>query len=130
MVSLLQAASVKPNESGFSRLAYGSRLAGFFTTNVTVHLEGLGSDFTSIHNRTEFAAAALAARSQLREARFNLADLNVTLRPETRFASAYVVVTGEINSLTNQFGQAFRMTLRKTGGRWLIAEVKVVEPIQ
>jgi predicted Zn-dependent protease len=36
-------------------------------------------------------------------------------------------VTGRINADTNRFGQAFRMTLHRINGRWLIHELNTVE---
>ena len=127
---LVETACVKAEESNFSRLAYPDRIAAFFTTNAVLHLDGLGTDFSTISSRTDLLAAAMAARTQLRQAEFKLVDLNVTFPPEKGFANAYAVITGEINRQTNQFGQAFRLNLRKTGGRWLIDQVNTVERVQ
>jgi len=41
-----------------------------------------------------------------------------------------VVITGQINAQTNAFGHAFKMTLRKTRGRWLIAQVHTVDRLE
>lgn len=130
MDRLAEAASIKPDDSNFARLAYADRLAAFFTTNAVLHLEGLGTDFPVIASRSDLLEAAMAARSQLRQAEFKVADLNVTFPAEKGTARAYVVVIGRINSRTNDFGQAFRMTLRKTRGRWLILELNTVEHLQ
>ena len=69
----------------------------------------------------------MAARMQLRQAAFHLADLNVTFPGEKTQAHAYIVITGRINSQTNQFGQAFKVALRKTDGKWLISQMNAVE---
>jgi hypothetical protein len=130
MVRLAEAASIKPADSNFARLAYADRLAAFFATNAVLHLEGLGTDFPVITSRSELLEAAMTARSQLRQAEFKVADLNVTFPGAKGTARAYVVITGRINSRTNDFGQAFRMTLRKTRGRWLIHELNTVEHLQ
>jgi hypothetical protein len=127
MLRLVEAASVKPDESGFTRLSYPDRLAAFFTTNATLNLEGLGRDVPFIASRTDLLQVATAARTFLRQAEFNLADLHVTFPAEKSQANAYVVITGQINSDTNRFGQAFRMALQKVNGRWLIHEVITVE---
>jgi hypothetical protein len=127
MRRLTQAASVKPNESSFARLAYVDRLAGFFTTNVTMQIEGFGTEFTTIQGRTDLIQAAMAARTQLRQASFKVSDLDIKFPPEKRTAHAYVVITGHINFETNHIGQAFKMSLNKTGGRWLISQVRSVE---
>ena len=129
MLRLVQAASVKPNESNLARLTYADRLADFFTTNATLQLEGLHGDFPAINSRSDLLAAAMAARSQLRQADFALADLNVTF-PDKRSANAYVVITGTINFQTNQFGQAFRIALKKAQGHWLINEMHTVEQVR
>jgi hypothetical protein len=130
MLQLVQAASVKPGESNFARLSYPDRIAAFFATNAVVHLEGLGGEFSTLGNRTDLLAATMAARTQLRQAEFKLTSLDVTFPAEKQKASAYAVVTGEINFQTNQFGQAFRFNLRKGGGRWLIEEVNTVDLLQ
>ena len=127
MVGLVEAASVNPTESGFKRLAYPDRLASFFTTNATLHLEGLGADLPVITGRTDLLHVAAAARLYLRQADFDLADLYVTFPPETGKAKAYAVITGQVNSGTNRFGQAFRVSLRKVAGRWLIQELNAVD---
>lgn len=127
MLRLVQAASVKPNESGFTRLAYADRLAAFFTTNATLHLEGLSADVPLIATRTDLLQAATAARVYLRQAQFELADLNIKFPAERQVANVYMVVTGQINGETNRFGQPFRVVLRKTNGRWLIEEMTTLE---
>lgn len=127
MARLIKAASVHPNDSNLARLAYANRLTGFFTTNAVLHLEGLGTDFPVANGRGDLLEVAIAARAQLQQAEFKLADLNVTFPGQKGTASAYVVITGQINFRTNQFGKAFRMALQKTHGRWLISEVNTVE---
>jgi hypothetical protein len=130
MQQLVETASVKPDESNFARLAYPDRLAAFFTTNAVIHLEGLGGEFSSIGSRTDLLAAAMAARSQLRQAEFKLTSLDVTFPSEKRQANAYAVITGAINFQTNQLNQAFRLSLRKIGGRWLVEEIVSIERLQ
>jgi hypothetical protein len=71
----------------------------------------------------------MAARSQLRQADFTLADLDLKFA-DKRTANAYVVITGQVNSETNRFGQPLRMILTKSGGRWLIAQVRSVPNVQ
>ncbi|MFO1498578.1 MAG: nuclear transport factor 2 family protein [Verrucomicrobiota bacterium] len=127
MRRLAEAASVDPQASGFVRLSYPDRLAAFFTTNAVLHLDAVGGDFPVINGRTDLLQAATAARAYLRRADFQLADLNVTFPGEPGRADAYMVITGHVNRETNQFGQAFRLTLRKLGGRWLIQELNAVE---
>ena len=127
LVRLVQAAAIKPKDSGFARLAYADRLAAYFTTNVDIQVEGFGADFSSINGRAELVQAALAARAQLRQAEFSLADVHIKFPPEERKANAYVVITGQINYETNQFGQALRMVLVKDNGQWLISHVHTVQ---
>jgi glutathione S-transferase len=129
VTNMLQAASFESGESGFSRLAYADRVASFFTTNATLNLDGVAPDLPALHNRTDLVEAAMGARASLRRAEFRLADLTVTAA-EKRAAKAYVVVTGQINSNTNAFGQAFRVTMAKVNGRWLVHELLAVERVQ
>jgi hypothetical protein len=126
LTGLVQAASIKPNESGFARLAYADRLAGYFTTNVTIQVEGFGTDFAAINGRTELVQAAMAARSQLPQAQFELADLNIKVHPDKHSAGVYAVVRGQINYETNRFGHALKMVASKSAGRWLISQVQTV----
>jgi hypothetical protein len=130
MVRLTQAASVRPNESQLARLTYADRLSAFFTTNAVLHLETLSSDFPAISGRSDLVEAAMAARTQLRQAEFKLADLDVTFPPDKGTAKALVAITGQINFRTNDFGQTFRMILEKRQGRWLISQVESVERLQ
>jgi hypothetical protein len=123
---LMQAASVRPSDSGLARLAYADRLAGFFTTNVAMHIEGFGSDFANLSGRTDLVQAAMAARMQLHQAEFTVADLDIKVPEDHHTAIAYATVAGQINSNTNGFVQALKMTLQKSGGRWLIAKVDTV----
>ncbi|MHC1769869.1 MAG: nuclear transport factor 2 family protein [Verrucomicrobiia bacterium] len=124
---LVETVSISPDESGITRLRYADRVAEFFTTNAVISLEGLGSDFPTITSRAELRQTAMAARTHLRQADFDLADVHVTFPPEPRTANAYVVITGTVNFQTNRFGQAFRMMLAKTEGRWRIREIETVE---
>jgi hypothetical protein len=130
MNRLAQAASVKPNDSSFARLAYANRLADFFGTNAVLHLEGVGIDFPTVTSRSDLIEAALTARTQLRQAEFKLADFHVTFPAEKGVANAYVVISGHINSQTNDFGQAFKMRMQKTHGQWLISQLNTVERLQ
>lgn len=125
--SLVEAASVSPEDSGIARLRYADRVAAYFTTNAVISLEGLGGEFPTITTRSELRQTAMAARTHLRQADFELADLHVTFPPEPKTANAYVVITGTVNHETNRFGQAFRMILTKTEGRWRIREIETVE---
>ncbi len=130
MLRLAEAASVRPHDSSFARLAYADRLAGFFTTNAILHLEGLNAEFPSVTSPMELREAATAARAQLRQAEFKLADLTVSVAGDHRAATAYVVISGRINSRTNDFGQAFNMSLRKIHGRWLISDVNAIQHVE
>lgn len=124
---LMETASIEPNESGFSRLTYADRVAAFFTTNASLSLEGLGRNFPVLNGRSEVIQASMSARANLRQAKFELADLHVTFPGETGVAEAYAAVRGQVNFETNLFGQAFRLTLRKVNGRWLIDRLTTVE---
>lgn len=130
LTRLAQDASVKPNDSGFARLAYANRLADFFATNAVLHLEGLGTDFPTVTSRSDLIEAAMAARTQLHQADFKLTDCNVTFPGQTHLADAYVVISGTVNQQTNSFGQAFKMTLQKSRGHWLIQELTTVQRLQ
>lgn len=127
MDRLVKAASINPNDSGFTRLAYADRLASFFTTNAVLSLEGLGADFPVINGHTDLRQSAMAARANLKQAEFELADVHVTMRNDPHHANAYIAIRGQVNYETNRFGQAFRLTLTKVGGRWLISELNTVE---
>ena len=130
MTRLAEAASINPESSGFARLAYADRLAGFFTTNATLQLEGFGGEFSTINGRSELIQAAMAARAQLREAEFSVVDVRVSFPQGKGSAAAFVVISGRMNGETNRFGQGFRMVLDKVSGRWLIREVATIENLQ
>jgi hypothetical protein len=130
MNRLAAAASIKREDSGIARLTYGDRIAGFFTTNAVLNLEGLGTEVPMIHGRTDLLQAATAARTWLREAEFEVTDLKVSFPDSKRSAKAQAVIVGRINSQTNQFGQRFKILLQKLEGRWLIQELRTVEGLK
>jgi hypothetical protein len=130
MDRLAQTASVRPSRSSFARLAYANRLADYFTQDASIHMESLGPDLPVISSRSDLVEAAMAARSQLNSAEFQLADFDVKFPEGKGRASAYVLICGRINRETNRFAQGFKMNLVKTNGHWLITRVNTVAGLQ
>jgi hypothetical protein len=125
-------ANLPANASTLARLSYANRLTDYFTPDATIRLEGLGPEVPVINGRTELLEAALAARSNLHEADFALADLEVKFPKEKpgKTAQVYAVIVGHLNGRTNRFGQAFKMSLVKTNGQWLITQMHTVEGVR
>ena len=124
---MVQNASIRPHSSNLARLTYANRLADYFTPDATIHLEGVGAEYSDLHGRGDLVQAFLADRAQLEQADFTLADLGIKFPDGKKAASVYAAVTGHLNGKTNQFGQAFKMSLIKTNGTWLVAEMHTME---
>jgi hypothetical protein len=128
---VVQTASIPANEGNLTRIKRANQLADFFSSDVTVNLDGMGYQVPPIHSRSDLLEAALMARSQLRQAAFQMAALHVAFPPgKKKSATAYVLVTGQINHEPDSFFQELRMDLQKIEHRWMIAGVSVVQGLQ
>jgi hypothetical protein len=128
---LVETVSIKPGEGNLARLSKANQLPDFFIPEVTINLEGIGYNVPVITSRSDLREAALAVHSQFRQAEFQIDGLHVAFAPDNkRAATAYVLITGQIDLEPDRFGQQLRMELQKVEHRWMIASVSVVEGLR
>jgi hypothetical protein len=121
LAKLAEAVSVRPNTSAFARLAGADKAMEFFTPDVTVQIEGLE---ISVHDRADLREAMLAARGNLRAMEVSFSDIHLNFSGERSAAVAYLSAVARLDGQTNSFGRELKMSLRKTGRDWLIAQVE------
>jgi hypothetical protein len=130
LTHLAAVASVKPDQSMLSRAANVQRLRDYFSPEVTIEIDDWGQRAFSIHGRNDLISLASAAQTQLREAKFKLVDLQVTVDRAQNQASALMTLLGDINGERYAISQVIALHLQKTEGEWLITRVETIRVLQ
>ena len=127
---LAQAASFGANESPLSRLASASKVAGFFTADVALHIEALGAETRDVAGRDELQQGVLGARSTLGSLTIKFLDTQVEVSPDRQSATA--LLTAQVNTPNDpNFGvQEVKLTWKKVEREWLISQVETVKTLK
>jgi hypothetical protein len=118
--------SFTPNEGSLARLAGAQSLAGYFATNVEVNINTREEKQQSFVGRDQITQAAVAARSALGSLNVKFLDVDVTVAPNKQSATADLTVDADVSGQPNAVVQEVKLSLKKTGGQWLITRVATV----
>jgi hypothetical protein len=118
--------SFTPSESNLARLANARSLADYFATNVEVNINTREGEHQNFVGRDQITQAALAARSALGSLNVKFLDVDVTVAPNKRSATADLTVDANVSGQPNAVVQEVKISLKKTGGQWLIIRVATV----
>ena len=116
---LAQAISAKP-QGNMATIANINRIGSFFHSNVSITVEGFGTDFTSIHGRGELQQMALAARQRIGSLSVEFYNVEVIVAPDKTTAKATATILVKLNGDNNPITQDVRIEFEKDGRNWLI----------
>ena len=125
------AAAVSPdgNEGNFAKIAASQRIAGYFTLDAVVNLEGVPGVGSSLSGRTEISQSVMAARNWTGGSRVVLENIQVIVAPSN--LSATVIFGASVNrsSREGNWGQTLKSTWRYEDGNWLIRSLEPSSPV-
>ncbi len=114
--------------TGLARMTGAAGIAGYFTEDVRVEAAGV----PPIVGRAALLAVAAHPAAE-RNLRVAFVDVQVTVAPDRRTASAYLTlqITGDEPGSGNRTIDAreLEVTLQKSDGRWLIAAARTVDTL-
>lgn len=122
-----QTASLKSKTNPLIRIGGANKLAGFFTEDATIEVEGGGFDSRTIHGREELVQVATAARASIDEVLVRFLDVQVSVDPDGQTAGAHLTALANVTGITDAFVQETRMRLVRVDNRWLISRVEPVK---
>jgi ketosteroid isomerase-like protein len=124
--AVAETASVKANTHPLVRLGGANKLAGFFTRDVVVEVDGVPVQLHSINGREELIQAVTAARASVEEVKVEFLDVQVTVEPDGQTASAHLTALAHVTGSSDPYVQETRMRLVKTDEGWKISRVTPV----
>jgi hypothetical protein len=116
---LSAAISARP-EGNISTVANVNRIGSFFHPNVSITVEGFGTEFGSVQGRGELQQMAMAARQRLGSVSVEFFNIEVLLGPEKTNATATATVLVKINDDSNPTTLPVELQFEKVGRDWLI----------
>jgi len=122
-------ASFAADEGTLARMANAQSLADYFSTNVEVNLDVPGRDGHTILGRDEITQAALASRSATSSLSIKFLDVDVTVGPDKRSATADLTVEARASDDLDLIVQEMKFTLQNIGGQWLITRVETIRTL-
>jgi hypothetical protein len=122
-------ASFTDDEGALARMAGAQSLAGYFSTNVEVHLDIPELAQITTLDRNEIMQYALAASSKVSSLNVKFLDVNVTLAPNRRAAIADFTVEAHVPGDQDLLVQQMKFTLQKINGQWLITRVETIHTL-
>jgi hypothetical protein len=125
---LAKAASFSPNEGDVAKFWNASVLADFFTPDVQVKVEVLGSWHT-IGGRDELLRAALGVRSTVASLTIEFPDIKVTVAPDRASAVVNLTAIGKVPGERDFYLQELRMRLSKVKRDWFIHHVETIKTL-
>lgn len=125
-----RSASFGPSEKALSSLAHASGLAGYFTAEVRIKIQGIGGEDGGFVGRDRVQELALAARRQTQSLRVEFLTPEVIVDRAAGQATVLTAVRARIGGETEPFLQMLKFDWRKVDGKWLIARISTVEALR
>lgn len=129
LAAVARDASSNPNQNPLVSAANAQMLAGHFSTNVEVQLDVPGRVQHTFNSREEIVQAAVLASSAANGIKVQFLDVNVTLGPDQQSAVADLTLKAQAAGDKDFIVQEMKVTLQKTGGKWLITRVETVRTL-
>jgi hypothetical protein len=116
---LAEAISARP-QGNIATVANVNRIGSFFHPNVSITVEGFGTEFGSVQGRGELQQMAMAARQRVGAVSVDFYNLRIEVGPGKTNASATVTALVKINEDNNPAIQEVLFQFEKVGRDWLI----------
>ncbi len=128
---LARAASFAAGDGTLAKMAGAARLAGFFSTNIEVEINGPGRMQHHLSGVEEVQQAALASRASSQSLNVTFPDVSVLVGGDHQSAVADLTLQARFAGVTDadSIVQELKVTFRKIDGRWLIVKVETVRTL-
>lgn len=114
-----EAISARP-QGNIATVANVNRIGSFFHPNVSITVEGFGTEFGSVQGRGELQQLALSARQRVGAISVEFFNVQVQLSPEKTNATASATALVKIDNDNNPTTQEIQFQFEKVGRDWLI----------
>ena len=118
IAKLGQAISARP-EGNIATVANVNRIGSFFHPNVSITVEGFGTEFASVQGRGELQQMAMAARQRVGVVSVEFFNVQVDVAGRTN-ASATATVLVKLSNDNNPITQEIQLQFERLGREWLI----------
>jgi len=115
---LAYAISARP-EGNIATVANVNRIGSFFHPNVSITVEGFGTEFASVQGRGELQQMAMAARQRVGVVSVEFFNVQVDVTGKTS-ASATATVLVKLSNDNNPITQEIQLQFERLGRDWLI----------
>ncbi|MGV3773316.1 MAG: nuclear transport factor 2 family protein [Verrucomicrobiales bacterium] len=112
----------RETSGNISTLANANSIAGHFTSDVTINIEGRFAH--TLQGRDELLQMAMAARSRVGRINLTFTDMHVMVDPGGETARVHLTALVRINNEPDLYVQELKMQLRKLERDWLIAFIE------
>ena len=116
---LAEAISARP-QGNIATVANVNRIGSFFHPNVSITVEGFGTEFASIQGRSEVQQVALAARQRVGAVSVEFYNVQVQPGPGKTNATASATALVKIENDNNPITQEIQFQFEKMGRDWLV----------
>ena len=116
---LAEAISARP-EGNIATAANVNRIGSFFHPNVSITVEGFGTEFGSVQGRGELQQMAMAARQRIGSISVDFFNIEVAIGPGKTNASASATVLVKLGNDNNTVTQQIQFQFERAGRDWLI----------
>ena len=130
LAEVTHTASVEGNEGQLARLAKAQSLANFFTPDVEITIDMIGSPVQTIEGRDELLQAAVAARSGGKALKVDIVDVSIAVAPDGQSAEAHFTGKARLSSERALQAQEMKAYLVRLNGDWLIRRVETVKTLR
>lgn len=122
-----QTISARP-EGNIATVANVNRIGSFFHPNVSITVEGFGTEFASVQGRGELQQMAMAARQQVGVVSVEFFNIQVNVGPGKTNASAIATVLVKLSNDNNPITQEIQLQFERAGRDWLIRSAHPQSP--
>lgn len=119
LTKLAEAISARP-QGNISTMANVNRIGSFFHPNVSITVEGFGTELASLQGRGELQQTALAARQRLSAISVEFYNVEILVAPSKTNATATATAIVKINEDANAQVQDIKLEFEKYDREWLI----------
>ena len=120
-------ASFNSSQSALAGYVSAQSAGEFFSTNVEVTLNLPGNPDFTMTGRDQIVQSIIQARAAVSELKVDFPDLNVTVAPDQKSATADLTFRAQIDGVRNSVAEEMKLTLQKIDGQWLITHIESVQ---
>lgn len=128
--SIASLAEFSPSTQGFRHTANIARLCDYFASDVVVRVNNAIDDVGDIHGRTDLEMALRGTMKAGSGLKVQFVDIVPAVSKGNRSALVSLTVKARLVEDDEMFAEELKLTMRKSGGKWLITQVETVPTLK